>query len=71
MIICENANFNEQDFIRVATFQLQQEIDVEHQEAYMLINEASSIMHASWEQGNDEIFTLGYAGVQWDLLIFS
>lgn len=67
--IDQNVIINEEDIIRVEEAPV--EIAVETNEestndasAYMKINDFSRIVRASWHQGNDVIFTSGFAGVQ-------
>ncbi|GIY31477.1 ATP-dependent DNA helicase [Caerostris extrusa] len=67
--IDQNVAINEEDIIRVEKASV--EIAVETNEeptgdasAYVEISDSSRIIHASWHQGNDLMFTSGFAGVQ-------
>ncbi|GBM16803.1 hypothetical protein AVEN_9390-1 [Araneus ventricosus] len=68
-VIVDNDDcMDEQDFIRVdETAQLinhQNYDDSNAGSSYMPITEMSRIIRASWHQGNKEVLTTGYAGVQ-------
>ncbi|GBP80546.1 hypothetical protein EVAR_39416_1 [Eumeta japonica] len=67
--IDQNVVIEENDIIRVE--EIPTEIAVETTEDptvnasdYMKLNDSSRIVRASWHQGNDLIFTSGFAGVQ-------